>query len=199
MNPVGLFALFPGWRIVAPSTPFDYIGLFNTAIHTPSPVVFVEHFRLYDKTGFVPEDNVDYYIKFGKARKMREGKDISLLAYSSTVQLCRNIADRLLEGGFTSEIIDLRTLDLRSIDYETIGDSLGKTGRIAIVEEAPRSGGIGNQIASVIQERFFDLLDSPVLHVAGADVPLPVSKPLEAAAMPSAESAYNAIKSFFFS
>ena len=193
-DPVALFALFSGWRIVAPATPFDYIGLFNSAMQSRDPVLVVEHHELYDRTGRVPSDDYDYYVRMGKAKRLTEGKDVTVLAYSSTVALATQAAQELAEEGIEAEVIDLRSLDFASIDYEGIGASLRKTGRLVIVEQAPKSGSIGATIAWECERRFPGCLKCPPARVAGADVPNPVSRVLELAALPSVETTMAAIR-----
>ena len=179
MDPVALFALFPGWRIVAPSNAFDYIGLFNTAMQSLDPVVILEHHTLYSKKFLIPENNLDYFIPFGKAKVIAPGNDVSVLVYGAMVERLKHLHKQLSVLDISAEIIDLRTLDLPSIDYETIGDSMKKTGAVAIVEEAPKSQSIGDKIAAVITERFFDYLDAPPGCITSMDVPNPVSRKLE--------------------
>jgi len=176
---VGLYALFRGWRIVAPSTPFDYVGLFNTAMKCPDPVLVMEHHSLYRVKGEVPPEDMDYCIRFGKAIRTREGNDLTVITYLRGVHMLASVGDALEEQGIGVDVIDLRTLDYHSIDYRTIGESLRKTGRAAVVEESPRSLGIGARIADEIQSRFFPLLKGPVEHIESIDVPLPVSRKLE--------------------
>lgn len=179
MDPVRLFALFPGWRVVAPSDAFDYIGLFNTAMTCCDPVVFLEHHSLYNKKFRIPRGNIDYYVPFEKARVVREGDDITVLSYGSMTGRLEGLAESLKSVGISAQIIDLRTLDLPGIDYETIGVSLRKTGVVVIVEEAPRPQGIGTEIAAEITRRFFDDLDSPPVCSNSQSVPPPVSRVLE--------------------
>ena len=179
MDPVALFALFPGWRIVAPSNAFDYIGLFNTAMHSLDPVVILEHHSLYGKIFPVPKHSLDYFIPFGKAKILVSGHDITILVYGAMAERLRHLHQDLGALGISAEIIDLRSLDLPSIDYDTIGISVKKTGAVAIVEETPRSQSIGEKIAAVITERFFDYLDAPPGCITSMDVPNPVSRKLE--------------------
>jgi len=179
MDPVGLFALFPGWRIVAPSNAFDYIGLFNTAMQSLDPVVVLEHHSLYEKNFPIPKHALDYFIPFGKAKIIAAGNDVTILAYGSMTERLRHLHKELSALGASAEIIDLRSLDLPGIDYETIGTSVKKTGAVAIVEEAPKSQSIGDKIAAVITERFFDYLDAPPGCITSMDVPNPVSRKLE--------------------
>ena len=183
MDPVGLFALFPGWRVVAPSNAFDYIGLFNTAMHSLDPVLMLEHHSLYTQKFDIPADALDYCIPFGKAKVVEEGEDLTVLCYSSMVGRVQRLQQELRAGGCSVELLDLRTLDLPGIDYETIGTSVKKTGAIVIVEEAPRSQGICDKIAAGVCERFFDYLDAPPACVNSQDVPNPVSRKLEEAVL----------------
>lgn len=176
---VGLYAMFRGWRIVAPSTPFDYIGLFNTAMACPDPVLVMEHHSLYRAKGEVPSGDLDYCIRLGKARRTREGTDLTVITYLRGVHLIDAAGDELERRGISVEVIDLRTLDYHSVDYRSIGESLRKTGRAAILEESPRSLGIGARVADEIQGRFFSLLKRPVGHIESIDVPLPVSRRME--------------------
>ncbi len=193
MDPVGLFALFPGWRIFAPSTAFDYVGLMNLALKSNDPVVMIEHRELYPEAGEVPTDDLDYFIKPGKARIRKSGGDVTVITYLNGARKTLLAAPELARRGIEAEVIDLRTLDYAGIDYETVGTSLKKTGRVVIVEEAPRSSGIGSRIADEIQARFFDYLDAPVKVVASKDVPNPVSRVLEDHAILSVENIVESI------
>jgi 2-oxoisovalerate dehydrogenase E1 component len=179
MDPAGLYGLFPGWRIVAPSDSFDYIGLFNSAMRSNDPVLVIEHHSLYAKEYSVPAGDLDYCIPFGKARVVEEGSDVTLLVYGSLVGRCEGLLPSLAADGVSVDLIDLRTLDLPGIDYETIGESLGKTGALVIAEEAAASQSIGSAIAASVMERFFEYLDAPVTRVTSLDIPLPVSRVLE--------------------
>jgi 2-oxoisovalerate dehydrogenase E1 component len=184
MDPAGLFAMFAGWRIVAPSDSFDYIGLFNTAMHSRDPVLILEHHALYGKKFPVPKDQLDYCIPFGRARLLCEGQGLTVLAYGSMPgRLMRLKAEIEAQAGVTIEIVDLRTLDLVALDFDTIGRSVTKTGAVAIVEEGAGGQGLGPRIAAGITERCFDSLDAPPCCLASLDVPLSVSKVLEDAAM----------------
>jgi len=179
MDPVALFSLFPGWRIVAPGNAFDYIGLFNTAMQSLDPVVILEHHSLYAKKFPVPKHSLNYFISFGKARMIAAGDDVTILAYGAIIERLKNIHKELGASDISAEIIDLRSLDLPSIDYEIIGKSIRKTGAVAIVEETPKSQSIGDRIAAAITERFFDYLDAPPGCITSMDVPCPVSRKLE--------------------
>ena len=185
MDPAAYFALFSGWRILAPSNAFDYIGLFNTAVRFDDPVVILEHGLLYAEKDQVPADTMDYYIQYGKAKVLREGKDVTVLTYLTGVAKCLEAAKQLEAEGISAEVIDLRTLDYTGMDYETIGASVKKTGSVLIVEQSPRSLSLSGRLADEIQSRFFDYLDCPVGKVTAPDVPLPVSKVLEEFCIPS--------------
>ncbi len=194
MDPTALFALFSGWRIVSPVMPADYIGLFNSAMQSKDPVLIVEHHELYNTTGSVPADNLDYFIEIGKAKKISEGKDVTVLAYSWSVSLVAQAAQQLAEEGISVEAIDLRTVSMLDIDYELIGESLEKTSNLVIVEQSPQSNSIGARIGYECHRRFFDRLDAPILTVTGKDVPSPVSKWAEATAMPNVEQIKDTIR-----
>ncbi|MBN1834756.1 MAG: hypothetical protein JW820_02835, partial [Spirochaetales bacterium] len=183
MDPVGLFALFSGWRVVAPADAFDYVGLFNTAMRSLDPVVFLEHHSLYGERFPVPKGNLDYFVPFGRARRVAEGRDVTVLTYASMTRRLLGLRGRLEAEGVSAEIVDLRTLDLPGIDYETIGESVRKTGAVIVVEEAAGAQGIGDRIAAEITGRFFDDLDAPPGVVSSMNVPNSVSKVLETAAM----------------
>jgi len=183
MDPVGLYALFSGWRIVAPSNAFDYIGLFNTAMQSNDPVVIIEHHLLYTLKFPVPENDIDYFIPFSKARIISAGDDVTLITYGVMAYRCEKLISNFNEKGISVEIIDLRTIDLPGLDFETIGESLKKTGVAVVVEEAPTNHSIGAKIAAELTERYFDYLDSPVMRLTSLDVPNSVSRVLEKAAM----------------
>lgn len=192
-DPVGLYSLYSGWRIVAPSNAYDYIGLFNTAMLSEDPVLISEHHLLYPIKSQVPKGNLDYTIPFGKANVLRSGSDVTVLCYSSMVGMVTDAAEQLSKQGVDVEVVDLRTISLPDIDYETIGQSMMKTKMLVIVEQAQASCAIGPKIAFECQKRFFDYLDGPIATVAGLDIPLPVSKKLEEAAVPNVEQVSDLI------
>ncbi len=183
MDPVGIYAAFSGWRIVSPADSFEYIGLFNTAMHSLDPVVILEHHSLYTQKFPAPEKDLDYCIPFGQARVVREGSDITVATYGAMTNRVAKIAETLDTEGVSVEVVDLRTLDLANLDFETLGGSLSKTGIFATVEEAAGGQAIGGRIASEVTERFFDSLDGPPGAITSKDVPNPVSRELERAAM----------------
>lgn len=194
MDPMGIYALFSGWRVVAPSNSFDYIGLFNSAMRCLDPVLVVEHHAIYPKEFEVPKGNLDYFVEIGKARVVKPGGKATVVAYSSTVSLALEAAEQLAQDGLDVEVIDLRTVSPNDIDYETIGESLKKTGILVTVEQAPKSMTLGPKIVSRIQSDYFDYLDGPICHVTGLDIPTPVSKVLEDASFPTVEGTVEAIR-----
>jgi 2-oxoisovalerate dehydrogenase E1 component len=195
-DPGGLFALFAGWRIVAPSSPFDYVGLFNSAIICRDPVLVMEHQALYREKGEVPKGNLDYCIPLGRARVLWHGTDATVVTYLRGVRYMETIRTDLERAGLNVECIDLRSLDYASIDYDTIARSLEKTGSLIVVEEASRSMGIGARLADEVQERFFHLLKRPVRHLNSRDIPMPVSRSLEKEVLINPESILEALASY---
>lgn len=179
MDPAGLYAMWPGWRIVAPSTPFDYVGLMNSALLCEDPVLVIEHVDLYQTIGTGPATDYDYYIPLGKARVVRPGMDMTVLTYSVMVGHALAAVEAL---GIDAEVIDLRSLDRAGIDWEAIGASVAKTNNVVVVEQGPLSVSFGAMLTDEIQRRFFDFLDQPVKRVHGGEASPSVSKVLERAA-----------------
>ncbi|MGP1614836.1 MAG: alpha-ketoacid dehydrogenase subunit alpha/beta, partial [Pollutimonas bauzanensis] len=179
MDPAAIFSAFPGWRIVAPSNAFEYVGLMNSALACNDPVLVIEPQELHTRSTPVPKD-LNYFIPLGKAKRVRRGDDITLLATLTMVKECCDVAD---EMNASADVIDLRSLSPRDIDYDLIGESVRKTGRVIIVEQTTRPASIGALIADEIQRRYFDYLDTPVQRVTGKWAPPVVSKALEAAAL----------------
>jgi len=176
-----LWTHFPGIYVVMPSTPFDAKGLLKAAIRDDNPVMFIEHKMIYGMEGYVPDE--DYVIPFGVADVKREGSDVTVITYSRMVHRALEAADKLAEEGVGVEVIDLRTL--KPLDMETISASVKKTGRVVGVTEAYKTGSFISELATRVQEQLFDWLDAPIVRVAGADVPVPMSEPLEDATIPS--------------
>lgn len=187
----GWFASVPGLKVVAPSTAYDALGLLRTAVKDDNPVLYTEHALLYTERGEVPEEW--YEVPFGQAVIRRPGADITIVGYSRMVHVAMQAAEMLASStGKQAEVIDLRSL--RPLDYETVIESVRKTNRAVVVEEAWRTGGFSAELASAIQEEVFDYLDGPVARVGGEDVPTPYARPLEAAVIPSAERVLEAIR-----
>jgi 2-oxoisovalerate dehydrogenase E1 component len=184
MDPVGIFATSPGWRIMAASTPYDYVGLMNAALAIEDPVLMVEHVDLYGTEGEIPVEDLDYQIPFGRAAVRRAGKDVTVLTYLSMVA---RAADAIERTGIDAELIDLRFLDRASLDWQTVGDSIRKTNAVLIVEQGAIGTSYGGWLADEIQRRFFDWLDQPVQRVTGGQASPSISKVLERAAIAGTE------------
>ena len=185
-----LWTHFPGIYVVMPSTPFDAKGLLKAAIRDDNPVMFIEHKMLYGVEGHVPEE--DYVIPFGVADVKREGSDVTVVTYSRMVHRSLEAAAQLAEEGISVEVIDLRTL--KPLDMDTITASIVKTGRVVGVTEAYKTGSFISELSMRIQEEVFDWLDAPVVRVAAADVPVPMSETLEDAAIPNVEAIIAGIR-----
>jgi pyruvate dehydrogenase E1 component beta subunit len=177
-----IYLHIPGLLVAVPSTAADAKGLLKAAIRDDNPVIFIEHEYLYGQRGEVPEDD-DYVVDFGRAAITREGSDVTIVGVSRMATTALHAATTLAdEHGVQAEVIDPRTL--RPLDLDTIIGSVRKTNRCVIVEEGWPHGGVGANLAALIQEHAFDELDAPIGRVAGADVPMPYSKPLEEIAFP---------------
>jgi pyruvate dehydrogenase E1 component beta subunit len=181
----------PGMLVAVPSTAADAKGLLKSAIRDDNPVVFIEHESLYGLRGEVPEDD-DHTVTFGHAAIRREGADVTIVGISRMAVTAQRAAEVLAaEHEIEAEVIDPRTL--RPLDLDTILDSVRKTNRAVIVEEGWPHGGVGANLAALIQEQAFDFLDAPVTRVTGADLPMPYSKPLEQIAFPHEAQVVDAV------
>lgn len=174
----------PGLKIVIPGSPADAKGLLKTAIRDRGPVIFLEHKGLYRLKGAVPTDP-EFVVPFGQAVVRREGVDLTVIATGMMVGRSLEAADQLSSEGIELEVIDPRTLV--PFDMDTIARSVEKTSKAIVVHEAPRTGGVGGEIAARIQEELFFSLDGPVVRVAGADTPIPQSPVLEQVVIPSVD------------
>jgi 2-oxoisovalerate dehydrogenase E1 component len=179
MDPAGIFSTSVGWRIVAPSTPFDYVGLMNSALRCEDPVLVIEHVELYNSKGPAPKDDFDFLIPLGKAKVVREGGRLTVLTYLNMVGHVTAVVDELR---LDAEVIDLRSLDRAGLDWETIEASIRKTNNVCIVEQGALGTSYGGLLAEQIQLRCFDWLDQPVKRVHGGEASPSISKVLEAAA-----------------
>jgi pyruvate/2-oxoglutarate/acetoin dehydrogenase E1 component len=185
-----MYLQIPGLLVACPSTPADGKGLLKRAIRDDNPVIFIEHESLYGSRGEVPDDE-DHILDFGKAAIRREGGDVTIIALLKMAEVAQEAAKTLAnEHGAEAEVIDPRTL--RPLDLDTILESVRKTNRAVIVEEGWPHGGVGANLAALIQEQAFDHLDAPIQRVTGADVPMPYSKRMEQAAIPHAEHVVSA-------
>jgi 2-oxoisovalerate dehydrogenase E1 component beta subunit len=182
-NPEAWFVHVPGLKVVAPSTPMDAKGLLKAAIRDPDPVIYFEHKYLYRRIkGKVPDE--EFTLPLGQAEVKREGTDASIITYGAMVHQALQAADRVAGMGISAEILDLRTL--LPLDREAILATARKTGKVLIVHEATRTGGLGGEVAAIIAESAFDRLDGPILRVTAPDTPVPFSAPLEEAFLPNA-------------
>jgi pyruvate dehydrogenase E1 component beta subunit len=189
-----LFLQVPGLLVAVPSLPADAKALLKSAIRDDNPVIFIEHESLYGIRGDVPDNGEP--MRFGEAAIRREGTDITLIGVSRMALVAEKAAEVLLaEEDIDAEVIDPRTL--RPLDLDTILDSVRKTNRCVVVEEGWPHGGVGANLAALIQEQAFDYLDAPIQRVTGADVPMPYSKALEQAAIPHEEHVVKAAVATF--
>jgi pyruvate dehydrogenase E1 component beta subunit len=186
-----MYLQIPGLLVACPSTPADAKGLLKAAIRDDNPVIFIEHETLYGARGEVSENGDDGLLRFGEAAVRREGGDVTIVGILRMVQAAEKAAKTLAgEHEVEAEVIDPRTL--RPLDLDTILTSVRKTNRAVVVEEGWPHGGVGANLAALIQEQAFDDLDAPVQRVTGADVPMPYSKRMEQAAIPHAEHVVSA-------
>jgi 2-oxoisovalerate dehydrogenase E1 component len=189
-NYYSLFANIPGLRVVVPSNPADAKGLLKRALNCPDPVLFLEHRGVLAVKGPVPEG--DYEIDFGRAVVVREGTDVTVVALALMVHHAAKACAELEKEGVSVELIDPRTV--APLDVETILQSVRKTGRLLIVDEAFAPCGVGAEIAACLADRGFDQLDAPIRRLNGAQAPTPYSPPLEAAVVPNPDTIAQAIR-----
>ncbi len=191
MDPAGVFATSAGWRIVAPTTPYDYVGLMNSALRCQDPVVVLEHVDLYNTSGPGPVEDLDYCLPVGKAAVRREGSQVTVISYLAMVPYVLEAVERY--GQLDAEVIDLRWLDRASIDWETIEASITKTNRVLVAEQGAVGTSYGGWLADEITRRFFDLLDAPVWRVTGGEASPSISKVLERAAIAQTDEVVAAL------
>lgn len=184
-----LFTHIPGLKVVMPSTPYDVKGLLKSAIRDNNPVIFIEHKGLYQTKGEVPEE--EYMIPLGKADVKRSGKDVTIITYSKTVLTALDAAKELEAQGIDAEVVDLRTLV--PLDFDTIAESVRKTGRVLVVHEACERGGYGAEVVSQIADKLFDELDAPILRVCGANIPVPNATIPEVESAPTVKKIVDAV------
>ncbi len=185
------YAHCPGLKVIAPYSAADAKGLLKAAIRDPNPVVFLENEILYGQSFEVPVLD-DFVLPIGKARIVRSGGDVTLVAFSLMVERALRAAEKLAEEGIEAEVIDLRTI--RPLDVETIVTSVKKTNRLVSVEEGWPRFGLGAEMSAVMMEHAFDYLDAPVTRVTGEDVPMPYAANLEQMALPQVADVVKAAK-----
>ena len=181
----------PGLKVLAPWSAADAKGLLKAAIRDPNPVIFLENEMLYGQSFEVP-DGDDFVLEIGKAHVEREGSDVTIVAFSIMVGKALEAADKLAEDGIEAEVINLRSI--RPLDTATIIASLKKTNRLVSVEEGWAFAGIGAELAAVVMEQGFDLLDAPLRRVSAVDAPLPYAANLEQAALPQTDQIVEAAR-----
>lgn len=193
LNPESFFLNTAGLKMVEPSTAYDAKGLIKAAIRDPDPVLFFEHKKLYRLPRLreeLPSD--DYIVEIGKARTVREGRDLSIITFGATVLTALDAAAELEKEGLDVEVIDLRTL--APLDKQAILASVRKTSRAIVLHEASRTGGIGGEVAALIAEEAFEWLDAPVVRVASIDTPVPYSPTLEDYYLPQIKDVVDAAR-----
>ena len=188
------YANVPGLVVVMPSTPKDAKGLLKSAIRDDNPVVFLENEVLYNMKGEVPDE--EYHIPLALSDVKREGRDVTIVAWSRSVVTSLEAAKRLAEQGIEAEVVDPRTL--RPLDDEPIFESVRKTGRCVVVEEGWPVAGFGAEISDRVQRACFDALDAPVIRVSSADVPMPYAKTLETAYLPQPDKVVEAVRQVMY-
>ena len=188
----------PGLKVLAPYDAEDARGLMKAAIRDPDPVVFLENELLYGESFQLPKEALDedFTIEIGKAKIMREGSDVTFVAFSKMVGYCLKAAEELEKDGVNAEVINLRSL--RPFDREAVARSAKKTGRVVIVEEGWPQCGVGSEIAACVNEDAFDYLDAPVERVTGVDIPMPYAANLEAMALPKPADIVSVAKRTLF-
>jgi pyruvate dehydrogenase E1 component beta subunit len=188
------YANTPGLKVIVPSTPYDAKGLLKSAIRDDDPVIFMESELMYGDKGEVPEE--EYLIPIGVADIKRQGTDVTIVSFGKIIKVAHKAAEELEKEGISAEIIDLRTV--RPIDYQTIIESVKKTNRLVVVEEAWPLGNISTEITYMVQKQAFDYLDAPVVRVVSADTPLPYAPTLIQEALPSPEKVIKAVKKVLY-
>lgn len=190
------YANTPGLKVVVPSNPYDAKGLLKQAIIDPDPVVFMESEQMYGDKGHVPEG--EYYIEIGKANVVQEGTDVTIVSFGKMLpRMVIPAVQELAKEGISAEVIDLRSV--RPIDYDTVIQSVKKTNRLVIVEEAWPLAAISSEVAYKVQSEAFDYLDAPVLRINSADVPVAYAANLVAATLPSVARIVKAVKEVTYS
>jgi len=187
---IPLFMHIPGFQVIAPATPYDAKGLLKASIRSNKVTIFFESVNLYQKRGEVPEN--EYVLPIGKADVKKEGKDVTLIAFSTTVDLALTVANKLENEGISCEVVDLRTLS--PLDEETILNSVKKTGRLVTVENSWHVCGVGAEISAIVSNKALEYLVAPIYRVAPYHIPEPASIALIKHYLPNEEKLMNAIK-----
>ena len=186
----GWFTQVPGLKVVMPATAYDAKGLLTASLRDNNPILFIEHKVLYGVAGPVPEE--EYVIPLGQAEVKKEGTDVTLISYSFMLNKTLSVAEQLAGQGISAEVVDLRTLS--PLDHDTIAQSVQKTHKAVVVQEAVEMGGVASQVVKSLMDSSFDYLDAPIKTVAAANTVIPFSPPLEDAMLPSEEKIVAAVK-----
>jgi pyruvate dehydrogenase E1 component beta subunit len=189
-----MYANIPGLKVISVSNPYDAKGLLKSAIRDDDPVIFMESEVMYGDKGEVPED--EYLIPIGKAKVVREGKDVTMVSFNKMMKVALGAADELAKENISAEVIDLRTI--RPLDWTTILDSVKKTNRLVIVEEQWPYASISSEIAYRIQKEGFDYLDAPVRRITSLDAPMHYAPNLVAAYLPDIPRTVNLVKEVMY-
>lgn len=188
------YANTPGLKVIVPSNPYDAKGLLKAAIQDPDPVIFMESEQMYGDKGEVPEE--EYTIPIGVAEIKREGKDVTIVSFGKIIKEAYAAADELEKEGISCEIIDLRTV--RPMDHDTILNSVKKTNRLVILEEAWPFGNVATEITYQVQSQAFDYLDAPIVKINTADTPAPYSPVLLKEWLPNHNDVIKAVKKVLY-
>lgn len=188
------YANCPGLKVIVPSNPYDAKGLLKSAIRDEDPVIFMESEQMYGDKGEVPEE--EYLLPIGKADIKRKGSDVTIVSFGKIIKVAYAAADELEKEGISCEIIDLRTV--RPIDYECVINSVKKTNRLVIVEEAWPLGSIATEVAFVVQRLAFDYLDAPIRRITSKDTPMAYAPTLVEAYLPQPKDVIKAVKEVLY-
>jgi pyruvate dehydrogenase E1 component beta subunit len=188
------YANTPGLKVVVPSTPYDAKGLLKTSIRDNDPVIFMESELMYGDKGQVPQE--EYLIPIGKADIKREGNDVTLVSFGKMMKVALQTAEELQKEGVSAEVVDLRSV--RPIDFKTVVESVKKTNRLVIVEEAWPLASISSEISYHVQRYAFDYLDAPIYRITNRDVPLPYAPTLIEAILPNVARTVDAVKAVMY-
>lgn len=188
------YANCPGLKVIVPSNPYDAKGLLKSAIRDDDPVIFMESEQMYGDKGEVPDS--EYLIPIGVADVKRQGTDVTLVTFGKITKVTLAAAEELAKEGISAEVIDLRTI--RPIDYATVIESVKKTNRMVVVEEAWPLGSIATELTYMVQKNAFDYLDAPVRRITTGDVPLPYAPTLIEASLPNPARVIQAVKDVMY-
>ena len=188
------FANCPGLKVVVPSNPYDAKGLLKAAIRDEDPVIFMESEQMYGDKGEVPDG--EFILPIGVAEIKREGSDVTIVSFGKIIKEAYKAADELAQEGISAEIIDLRTV--RPIDFDTVLESVRKTNRLVVLEEAWPLGSISSEIAFKVQKDAFDYLDAPVARVTSLDTPMAYAPTLVEAYLPNKDKVIKAVKEVLY-